>query len=288
MGSGLMPFDAERLRTWDFGARTQGYTARDVMLYALGIGLPFSPGESGDLDFLVEDRLRVLPSFAVVLATPGMWPKAPALGIVWEKVLHMAHACRFGAPLPPEAQVESRARITRLYDRGADKGSVCVLRREVRDSADGTLYATIDQTVAMLGNGGYGGKPLPRLPRPGMPDRPPDHVEQVPTSPRAALIYRLSGDFNPLHSDYTVARRAGFSAPILHGLASYGTACAVILRAFCDGDPARMASLDLRFAGVVMPGERLEFRCWHQEGRILFEAHAGGRLVIDQGVSELA
>ncbi|MGV0819062.1 MaoC/PaaZ C-terminal domain-containing protein [Martelella sp. AMO21009] len=282
-----MPFDAERLRAWDFGCKSQSYSARDAILYALGVGLPMTPGESPDLDFLLEDRLRVLPSFAVVLATPGMWPKNPALEIAWEKVLHMAHACRFHTPLPPAAKVESRAEITGLYDRGADKGSVCILRREVRDAGSGTLYATIDQTVAMRGNGGFGGDPLPRKPRPAMPDRAPDHVERIQTSPRAALIYRLSGDYNPLHADYDVARRAGFKAPILHGLASYGTACAVILRAFCDGDPARMRSLDLRFAGVVMPGDTLDFRCWKEEGRALFEARVGDRIVLDQGASEL-
>ncbi len=283
-----MPFDAERLKTWEFGTRTQSYTARDAMLYALGVGMPLEPGESDDLGFLTEDALRVLPSFAVTLATPGMWPKLPELEIAWEKVLHMAHACRFHTPLPPEARVESRAEITELYDRGADKGSVCILRREVRDTDDGTLYATIDQTVAMRGDGGFGGAPMPRQPRPQMPDRAPDHVQSVGTSPRATYIYRLSGDYNPLHSDYDVARRAGFDAPILHGLASYGTACAVLLRAFGGGDPARMRSLDLRFAGIVFPGDRLDFSCWQEGGRVLFEVRVGDRVVIDQGVSDIS
>ena len=102
-----MPFDAERLKTWEFGTRTQSYTARDAMLYALGVGMPLEPGESDDLGFLTEDALRVLPSFAVTLATPGMWPKLPELEIAWEKVLHMAHACRFHTPLPPEARVDA-------------------------------------------------------------------------------------------------------------------------------------------------------------------------------------
>ncbi|PSJ57777.1 MaoC/PaaZ C-terminal domain-containing protein [Kumtagia ephedrae] len=282
-----MAFDPDRLRNWDFGEQRQSYTARDAILYALGVGLPIAPGESDDLDFLLEDRLRVLPSFAVTLATPGMWPKNSTLEIGWVKVLHMAHAARFHRPLPPQAEVVSRAAITELYDRGADKGAVCVLRRAVTDAADGALYCTIDQTVALRGNGGFGGEPLPKAERPKMPARAPDHAESVATSARAALVYRLSGDTNPLHADYEVARKAGYDRPILQGLASYGTACAVVLRAFCGGDPARLKALDLRFSGVVMPGDRLDFACWQEEGRVLFEAKVGDRTAMDQGVAEI-
>ena len=282
-----MAFDPQRLLDWDFGEKRQGYTARDAILYALGVGLPMTPGESGDLDFLLEDRLKVLPAFAVTLATPGMWPREPALDIAWERLLHMAHAVRFHHPLPPAAEVVSTARVTAIFDRGADKGAVCHLERDITDARDGTTYATILQTLALRGEGGFGGAPVPRTERPAMPARAPDHADSVATSERAALIYRLSGDLNPIHADYGAARRAGFDRPILHGLASYGTACAVILRAFCGGDPARLGSLDLRFAGVVMPGDRLEFACWRDGDRVLFEGRVGDRVVIDQGVAVL-
>lgn len=283
-----MAFDPQRLRDWDFGEQRQSYDFRDAILYALGVGLPIEEGESDDLNFLLEDRLRVLPAFAVTLATPGMWPKIPALEVDWVKVLHMAHAAHFHKPLPANASVVSRAAITELYDRGADKGAVCILQRQVRDAADGTLYCTIDQTVALRGDGGFGGETLPRAVRPEMPARAPDLEKSVRTSPRAALIYRLSGDYNPLHSHYEVARKAGYDRPILHGLASYGTACAVVLQGFCAGDPARMKSLNLRFSGVVMPGDRLDFACWKDAGRVLFEAKVGERTVMDQGVAEIA
>lgn len=282
-----MAFDPERLRNWDFGEQRQNYDARDAILYALGVGLPITPGESSDLNFLLEDRLRVLPSFAVTLATPGMWPKIPALGVDWVKVLHMAHAARFDRPLPAGAKVVSRAAITELYDRGADKGAVCILRREVRNAAGGTLYCTIDQTVALRGNGGFGGEPMPKAARSETPARQPDRQERVGTSARAALIYRLSGDYNPLHAHHEVARKAGYDRPILHGLASYGTACAVVLSAFCDGDPARLKSLSLRFSGVVMPGDRLDFSFWEDGDRVLFEARVDARSVMDQGVAEI-
>jgi acyl dehydratase len=283
-----MAFDPDRLLNWDFGEIRQTYTYRDAIMYALGVGLPLAKGESSDLNFLIEDRLRVLPSFNVVLASPGMWPKIPQLEINWVKVLHMAHAVRFHAPLPRDAEVVSKAAVTSIYDRGADKGSVCYLERDLTDAHDGTKYATIVQTVALRGEGGFGGEPLPKAARPVMPDRAPDHVERITHSTRAAYLYRLSGDYNPLHADYDVARAAGFKEPILHGLASYGTACAVVLRAFCDGDPARMKSLDLRFAGVVFPGDTLDFACWAEDGRVLFEARIGDRVVLDQGVAEIA
>jgi acyl dehydratase len=283
-----MAFDPDRLLGWKFGERRQAYTYRDAILYALGIGLPFTEGESSDLNFLIEDRLRVLPSFAVVLASPGMWPKIPELEIDWVRVLHMAHAVRFHVPLPHDAEVVSTARVTSIHDRGADKGSVCYLERDLFDAGDGTNYATIVQTVALRSEGGYGGDPLPRAARPAMPERAPDHVETITHSRRAAYLYRLSGDYNPLHADYDVARKARFREPILHGLASYGTACAVVLRRFCGGDPARMKSLDLRFAGVVFPGDALTFSCWQEGAHVLFEARVGDRIVLDQGVSEIA
>jgi acyl dehydratase len=110
-------------------------------------------------------------------------------------------------------------------------------------------------------------------------------VERVATSARAALIYRLSGDRNPLHTHHDIARQAGFNRPILHGLASYGTACAVVLRRFCGGEPVRIASLSLRFAGIVFT---LEFRCWSAGDRVLFEARVGERTVLDQCAAVIA
>lgn len=282
-----MAFDPQRLLDWSFDEKRHSYNARDAILYALGIGLPFHAGESNDLAYLLEDGLTVLPSYAVTLATPGMWPKDPALEITWQKLLHMAQAVTFHAPLPAAAEVVSTPRISELYDRGADKGSVANLTRDITDAKTGTVYATIVQTLALRGEGGYGGAPMPRSPRPVMPERAPDHSESIQTSDRAALIYRLSGDVNPLHTDYAVARKAGFERPILHGLASYGTACAVVLRAFCGGDPARMKALNLRFAGVVLPGDQLDFSCWNEGGRVLFEVRVGDRVVIDQGVAEI-
>lgn len=281
-------FDPERLRGWAFPAQEQTYDTRDSILYALGVGLPLTSGDGPDLGYLLEDGLKVLPSFAVTLASPGMWVRDPRLGIDWVRLLHMAQAARFHAPLPPAARVTSRPRIKALHDRGAGKGAVCVLERDITDAETGTLYCTLDQTILLRGNDGFGGPAAPPPARLAMPDRAPDAVVSVTTSARAALVYRLSGDLNPLHTDHVVARRAGFDRPILHGLASYGTAAAVVLRSFCDDDPARLAGLDCRFSGVVFPGDTLRFDLWRDGACVVFQAHADGRKVLDQGVAALA
>lgn len=283
-----MAFDPDRLRNRRFEPIRHSYSERDAILYALGVGLPQDALAAAELDFLVEDRLKVLPTFAVTLASPGMWVRDPDLGIDWVKLLHAAQAATFHRPLPPKADVVGEARVKSLHDRGADKGSVCILERTIRDADSGVTYCTLEQTIFLRGNGGFGGDPAPRSPLPAMPDRVPDAVASVATSQRAALIYRLSGDLNPLHADPDVARKAGFPKPILHGLASYGTAGAIVLRHFCDGDPVRLKSLSLRFAGIVMPGDVLDIAMWREGDTVLFTVKVGDRTVIDQGVARVA
>lgn len=282
-----MAFDPDRLRAHAFPLTTTSYTARDAILYALGVGLPFGAATE-DLTYLLEDRLTVLPTFAVTLATPGMWVKAPALEIDWVRLLHAAQAAEFHTPLPAQAEVVSHTRIKSLHDRGAGKGSICVVERRIVDAANDTLYCTVNQTLMLRGNGGFGGEPAPRVAPPTPPDRAPDHSDNVRISPRAALVYRLSGDVNPLHADPKVARQAGFARPILHGLASYGTLGALVLRRFCGDNPARLAALSLRFAGVVYPGDRLDCDFWQDGDQVLFNARVGDRVVLDQGLARLA
>ncbi len=282
-----MAFDPDRLRAHAFPLTKSRYTARDAILYALGVGLPFGAATE-DLSYLLEDRLTVLPTFAVTLATPGMWVKAPELGIDWVKLLHSSQAAEFHKPLPPAAEVVSHTRIKSLHDRGAGKGSICVVERRIVDAENDTLYCTVNQTLMLRGNDGFGGEPAPR-PTPDLPpDRAADHRESVQISPRAALVYRLSGDVNPLHADPEVARKAGFDRPILHGLASYGTMGALVLRRFCDGNPARLASLSLRFAGVVYPGDRLDCEFWRVGDRVFFTARVQDRVVLDQGLATIS
>ncbi|TDP43961.1 MaoC/PaaZ C-terminal domain-containing protein [Zavarzinia compransoris] len=282
-----MGFSAETLLGWVFPFQRQSYVPRDAILYALGLGLGRDPLDAADLGFLLEDRLKVLPTFGVTLATLGMWVKEPALGIDWVRLVHSAQAATFHAPLPAAADVTAEARIVSVQDRGEGKGAVVVLQRVIRDARTGAPYCTLRQTLLLRGNGGFGGPPATRDETPPVPARAPDVTIDVQTSPRAALIYRLSGDWNPLHADPAVAARAGFERPILHGLASYGIAGRAVLSAFCRDDPAGLRHLAMRFSGIVIPGDTLNFRLWRQGQDIHFNARIGDRLVLDQGFAQL-
>lgn len=276
-----MSFRADLIRAHDFGAQRQPYAARDAILYALGLGLGADPLDAQELGFLDETRLLVLPSFAVTLGSPGMWIRDPAFGVDFPRLVHSAQAARFHARLPAAAEIVATARVLSITDRGEGKGAVLTLERQIRDAADGALYCTLEQTLLLRGNGGFGGEPAPRSAA-ITPDRPADAAATARISARAALIYRLSGDWNPLHIDPAFARSAGFDRPILHGLASYGIAGAMVSRAL-DRNPADMSALACRFAGIVMPGDTLDISIWNGGDSAIFEARVGARLVLGDG-----
>lgn len=266
----------------DFGVLEESYTARDAMLYALGLGLGGDPLDPDELRFLDERQLAVLPSFAVTRCTPGMWIRDPRLGVDFGKLVHAAQWAEFPTPLPPAATVRGTARVVSLTDRGPGRGAVLVLERQIVDAASSVLYCRLRQTLLLRGDGGFGGAPASRE-TPRMEDRPADANWQVGTSRRAALVYRLSGDWNPLHLDPQVSAKAGFARPILHGLASYGIAGIAVSRAL-GRDPAAVALLACRFSGVVTPGDALQFRIWREpSGAARFVAQTGGRTVLDNG-----
>src|ERR1700722_10188372 len=189
-----MAFDPKRLLEWRFKPIRHSYDERDAILYALGLGAPRDPLDARELEFLLEDRLKVLPTFASTLASPGMWVRAPQLEIDWVRLLHSAQAATFRRPLPCKGEVVGEARIKSLYDRGIEKGAVCVVERRISDAASGDLYCTLEHTLAMRGDGGFGGEPPPKPERAALPRRQPDVSDAVSVSARAALIYRLSGD----------------------------------------------------------------------------------------------
>ena len=282
-----MPLDPDLLLNRRFPRIEHRYCARDAILYALGIGLGRDALDPMDLRFLIGSEMDVLPTMAVTLATPGLWVKDKALGIDWVRLVHIAQAATFHAPLPSEADVFADAHVLSVADRGSEKGAVVTLQRSIYHSTDGALLCTVIQTLLLRGDGGFGGVLPRRTPDDPLPDRQPDIVTSFVTSPRAALIYRLSGDLNPLHVNPSVAAAAGFERPILHGLASYGIAGWVVLCAFCKGCASALASLALRFVGVVMPGDTIDFRLWRDGDRVLFRAYVGGRLTLDNGVAVL-
>src|SRR5271165_4925329 len=276
-----MPIQLDRLVGHRLPEIAQSYTPRDAILYALGVGLGRDPCNREDLMFIVEDGLETLPTFAVTLASPGMWIKAPEFGVDFVKLVHAEQAASFHAPLPPQGDVIGSAEVLSLTDRGAERGAIVVLERKIRDARSGLVYCALQQTLLLRGDGGFGGPPA--LSVPGIiPERPPDLTGQAIVDPRAALIYRLSGDRNPLHADPDFARRAGFDRPILHGLASYALAGVTVARA-CGFSPTKITALQSRFSDVVFPGDVLDFRVWRDEGKATFQAFVGDRKVLDQG-----
>lgn len=275
-------FDPLAIKGYDFGRPEEAWAPRDAILYALGLGLGADPLDADDLRFLDERALAVLPTFAVTRCTPGMWIRDPALGVDFGKLVHSAQWAEFPNPLPPAARVRGQAEVVSLTDRGEGRGAVLVLERRIANADSGLLYCRLHQTLLLRGDGGFGGPPTPRD-QPMVDQGAPDVVLAMPTSPRAALIYRLSGDWNPLHLDPQIAAGAGFPRPILQGLATYGMAGIAASRAL-GRDPAAVSSLACRFSGVVLPGDCVEFRFWQGEGNSAhFSAHVGERKVLDGG-----
>ena len=211
-----------------------------------------------------------------------MWIAAPELGVNFAKLVHYEQMAWFPTPLPAQAEVVGDAKVISLTDRGEGKGAVLVLERNIRDASSGAHYCRLHQTLLLRGDGGFGGEPTARVAN-LIPDTPPDAAFSTAVSTRAALIYRLSGDWNPLHLDPKAAAVAGFERPILHGLASYGMAGLAISRA-AGRNPAHVRLLGCRFSGVVMPGDILSFYIWNTAPDVaVFQCFVSDRKVLDQG-----
>ena len=280
-----MALNVDRLLGHQFTELRQSYSQRDAILYALGLGLGQDPTDKSDLTYLLETKLRVLPSYAVTLASPGMWIRDPAFGVDFTRLVHAEQDATFHRTLPNEGSVVATPRIAGLWDRGESRGAILIVERTVIDATSREAYATIRQMLLLRGNGGFGGNPQPAAQRRHSVLTDPDDVVDVQTSPRAALIYRLSGDWNPLHADPDAATRAGFARPILHGLASYGIAARTISRLV----GRELAQFSCRFSAVVLPGDTLTFRIWRQmDTQLAFEAMVGDRKVLDRGFARFA
>lgn len=264
------------------------FSRRDTILYALGVGAGQDPGLD-ELRFVYEPKLEALPSMAVVLAYPGFWQGEPQYGIDWKRVLHAEQSVTWHAPLPVEGVVLGETTIDKIVDKGAKTGALLYASRRIFGGVDKRHLATVRQTSFLRGDGGRGGTASDADPPHPIPARTPDATLTLGTRPEQALVYRLSGDYNPLHVDPQVAIEAGFPGPILHGLCTYGVAARALLTLLCGGVPDRLARMDCRFTGVVFPGDSLTVSVWREEaGRAAFQVHveARGRVVADNGFIE--
>lgn len=282
-----MPFDPEALlRHPPIETRYRAEPAK-AMLYALGVG-------AHELPFVYEDGLKVLPTMAVVMTYPGFFWSDPAFNVAWQKILHAETSVVLHAPLPTEGDLVGTTTFGPILDKGAEKGAIVYLTREIR-MASGEPVATVRNTTFLRGDGGFGGSAdAPQQPKPHpIPDRAPDIVETLLTADNQAMIYRLSGDYNPLHVDPSVARAAGFDRPILHGLATYGVAGRALLKTLADNEPARMRRIDARFSAPVFPGETIETAIWREgkgKGKAAFRCRVveRDRIVLNNGYVEFA
>ena len=221
-----------------------------------------------------------MPTIAVVLAGPGFWVREPDSGVDWVKVLHGEQGIEWHKPMPPSATVIGQTRIVDIIDKGEGKGALIYSEKTLHDKATGDLLATTTSTTFARGDGGFGGPSGPVKTVHKLPNREPDRKVDVAMLPQSALIYRLSGDHNPLHASPTIAKAAGFERPILHGLCTLGVAGRAILQDVCNYDPTRMKSLDLRFSSPVYPGETISTEIWEDDNTISFRARAVERDIV--------
>ncbi|MCK1312895.1 MaoC/PaaZ C-terminal domain-containing protein [Bradyrhizobium sp. 23] len=256
------------------------WTDREVMLYALGIGMGSDPLNERELQFVNEafatsKPLKVVPTFASVCvwgASPGYMALNRVLIVDAERDI------RFHKPMPVAANVSAEACVRGVYDKGKDKGAIIQNEVVVRDRA-GDKIATIVSSTFARGDGGFDG-PSAGMPEPHqVPRRTPDRSVEIPTRPDSALIYRLSGDRNPLHTDPEFARLAGFPRPILHGMCTYGLTCRAVLQTYADYDPSAFHRHRARFSAPVFPGETVTIHLWKEGNSISFEAQVRERQV---------
>ena len=285
--------DYHVLKNWPFEPVRQTYRAKDAALYSLGIGYGCDPLDEDDLAYVLDRDLRVPPTFANVLGHPGFWARNPATGIDATRLLHGEQTLRLHKPLEPAGTVVGVSRVLGVTDRGPGKGALLLIERRITDEGTGELLATIEQLNVLRGDGGFSADgqpsdPPPDAPRP-VPDRPPDHRLDLPTRPETALIYRLSGDDNPLHADPAAARAAGYERPILHGLATFGIAGRAVLKALCANRPERLGALRARFTAPVYPGDTIRTEMWREGDAVRFRASAleRGVIVLDRGTASV-
>lgn len=284
-----MPINYQRLINWNIPEVEQHLTRRDTILYALGVGLGADPCSPEELKFVYEPHLQALPTMAIILGYPGPWHAHPDTGITRSQVVHGEQGFRIHRALPVEGAITGLTRVTGVVDKGKNRGALVMTECTVREKTTGYPICTLASTSFCRADGGFGGPDGPvRTPHP-VPSTAPHHACDLPTLPQAALIYRLSGDYNPLHADPEYARKAGFKMPILHGRCTFSIAGHAILKTLCRYDPARFLGMEGRFSSPVYPGETIRTEMWVDGGVVSFRSTVQGRgvTVLDHGRAEI-
>ncbi|WP_142060202.1 MaoC family dehydratase [Pseudarthrobacter sp. B4EP4b] len=259
----------------------RSWTASDALLYAVAVGAG-SADPTKELEFTTENSAgidqQVLPSFICVAAGA---PLPEGLDIDFTKMLHAEMGFLLYKDVPVDGKVTSTTTVRSIYDKGS--GALVSTVTEVLDAATKEPVAQLDSALFIRGAGGFGGDRGPRDPW-QLPDREPDETITASTLKEQALIYRLTGDRNPLHSDPEFANKAGFPRPILHGMCTYGFTARILLHAAADSNPSKFGSMSARFSKTVEPGETLTVQVWHDEAGALFRTlNENGEVVLDMG-----
>lgn len=264
-----MPIDLATALGATLPAREFSWTPTDVQLYHLGLGAGARPTDPAELAYLDDRAPQVLPTFATVAPTLGETepPRVsfPGIEIDLAKVVHGHQEVEVHKPIPATGKAVSVGRIAEIWDKGAN---AVIVQEHTVTGSDGEPLWTVRSSIFAKGEGGFGGERGPST-RTELPDRAPDAELLTPTLPQQALLYRLSGDRNPLHSDPEFARGAGFPAPILHGLSTYGTVCKALTDALLDSDAGRVGGFRAKFIGVLYPGETLRTKVWREGDQLI-------------------
>jgi acyl dehydratase len=270
-----MPIDPKQALGHELGEGRYSYTKDQVILYHLGVGAGNPPTDKNELEYCYEKNLKVLPSFGVIptFGAMGGLGSVPWLKFNFAMLLHGEQDLQIHQPIPPEATVRNRGKVAELWDKG--KACLCVLQVDTSDESGRPLF-TNRFGLFLRGEGGFGGESGPKAGNLA-PERAPDGVIESRTLPQQALLYRLSGDKNPLHADPDFAKIGGFDRPILHGLCSYGIVCKAVVDRVLGGDVAKVARYQARFAGVAFPGETYQTSWWREGDKILIQAKSKER-----------
>jgi acyl dehydratase len=261
------------------------WTSKDALIYALGVGAgALDPLD--ELEFTTENtsdvQQKVLPTMGVVLGPAGFGVMHHLGEFNFAMLVHGEQGIELLSPLPVEGKISMVGEVAGIYDKG--KGAVVVLEGTATDTATSKELFKVRSSLFIRGEGGWGGDRGPSGAQNVAPEREPDHTVTYQTRTDQALLYRLSGDRNPLHSDPKFAAMGGFDRPILHGLCTYGFTGRALLHTLCDSDPSRFRSMDGRFSSPVMPGESLTVKMWRDDDGAIFQTCGDdGRVVLDSG-----